>query len=136
MMAHRVVPLLLGAAITVAIAAPAGADPTFVGTAVGYQIGGIPKGSSYVSSTATGAKQGALQSCNAQLSACAPAGTSTQCLGIATGVGTHWESAEGPDKRTAEANARAKLLALVAGLPLPDTHGAVSATSTCSWDVS
>jgi hypothetical protein len=127
--------LLMGAAIAVAASAWAGADPAYVGVAVGYQASGAPRGLPYVSSTAAGAQQGALQDCQAHLSACAPAGTSTQCIGIATGVGKQWDSAEGPDKSTAETNARAKLAKVVAGLPLPDTSGDEPATTVaCSWD--
>lgn len=127
--------LLAGAVITVVNAASAGADPAYVGVAVGYQVSGAPQGLPYVSSTAAGAEQGAMQVCQTQLSACAPAGTSTQCIGIATGVGTHWESAEGPDKGTAETNARAKLAKLVASLPLPDTTADdPGTTAACSWD--
>jgi hypothetical protein len=126
---------LLGAAIVVASPALAGADPSYVGVAVGYQASGAPRGLPYVSATAAGAQQGAVQYCESHLSACAPAGTSTQCIGIATGIGTKWMSAEGPDKATAEANARAKLGELVAGLPLPDTTEVDPATTAaCAWD--
>jgi hypothetical protein len=127
--------LLVGAAIAVAIPASAGADPAYVSVAVGYQASGAPQGLPYVSSTAAGAQQGAMQNCQAHLSACAPAGTSTQCIGIATGVGKQWDSADGPDKPTAETNARAKLATVTAGLPLPDTSGDEPATTAaCSWD--
>ena len=127
--------LLVGAAIAVATSASAGADPAYVGVAVGYQASGAPKGLPYVSSTAAGAEQGALQNCQIHLSACAPAGTSTQCIGIATGVGKQWDSAEGPDKSTAESNARAKLAKVAAGLPLPDTsRDEPVTTAACSWD--
>ena len=126
--------LLVGAAIAVATPASAGADPAYVGVAVGYQASGAPRGLPYVSSTAAGAQQGAMQDCQAHLSACAPAGTSTQCIGIATGVGKQWDSAEGPDKPAAEINARAKLAKVAAGLPLPDTSGDEPATTAaCSW---
>src|SRR5579875_3879741 len=127
--------LLVAAAIAVATPASAGAEPAYVGVAVGYQASGAPQGLPYVSSTAAGAQQGAMQHCQAQLSACAPAGTSTQCIGIATGVGKQWDSAEGPDRPTAETNARAKLAKVAAGLPLPDTTGDEPATTAaCSWD--
>jgi hypothetical protein len=127
--------LLVGAAMAVATPALAGADPAYVGVAVGYQVSGTPQGLPYVSSTAEGAQQGAMQNCLARLSACAPAGTSRQCIGIATGVGTQWDSAEGPDKATAETNARAKLAKVAAGLPLPDTLGdGPVTTAACSWD--
>jgi hypothetical protein len=129
-------PLLLASAAIVAATSPsAGADSAYVGVAVGYQASGAPKGLPYVSSTAAGAQQGALQSCQAHLSACAPAGTSTHCIGIASGVGTQWDSAEGPDRPTAESNARTKLAKVVAGLPLPDTSGGEPVTTAaCSWD--
>jgi hypothetical protein len=127
--------LLVGVAIAVATPASAGADPAYVGVAVGYQASGAPQGLPYVSSTAAGAQQGAMQACQAHLSACAPAGISTQCIGIATGVGKQWDSAEGSDKPTAATNARAKLAKVAAGLPLPDTSGDEPATTaTCSWD--
>jgi hypothetical protein len=127
--------LLMGVAIAVVTPASAGADPAYVGIAVGYQASGAPQGLPYVSSTAAGAQQGAMQNCQAHLSACAPAGTSTQCIGIATGVGKQWDSAEGPDKPTAETNARAKLAKVAAGLPLPDTSGDEPATTAaCSSD--
>jgi hypothetical protein len=127
--------LLVGAAIAVATPASAGADPAYVGVAVGHQVTGAPQGLPYVSSTADGAQQGAMQNCQAQLVACAPAGTSRQCIGIATGVGTQWDSAEGPDKPTAETNARAKLAKVAAGLPLPDMVGDEPVTTAaCSWD--
>jgi hypothetical protein len=113
-------PLLVGAAIVVAAPALAGADPTYVGVAVGYQASGAPQGLPYVSATASGARQGAMQHCESHLSACALAGTSTQCIAIAT-AGTKWMSAEGPDEVTAQTNARAKLGELVVDLPLPDT---------------
>jgi hypothetical protein len=133
----KAVPLLLlmGAAIAVATPASAGADPAYVGVAVGYQASGAPRGLPYVSSTAAGAQQGAMRDCQAHLFACAPAGTSPQCIGIATGVGKQWDSAEGPDKSAAQINARAKLATVVAGLPLPDTSGDEPATTAaCSWD--
>ncbi|GAB5008166.1 hypothetical protein JHV675_03950 [Mycobacterium avium subsp. hominissuis] len=127
--------LLVGAAIAVATPASAVADPAYVGVAVGYQASGAPQGLPHVSSTAVGAQQGAMQDCQARLSACAPAGTSTQCIGVATGVGKQWDSAEGPDKPTAETNARAKLVKVTAGLPLPDTSGdELATTAACSWD--
>jgi hypothetical protein len=127
--------LLVGAAIAVATPASAGADTAYVGVAVGHQVSGAPQGLPYVSSTAEGAQQGAMQDCQAHLVACAPAGTSPQCIGIATGVGTQWDSAEGPDKPTAETNARAKLAKVVAGLPLPDTPvDEPVMMAACSWD--
>jgi hypothetical protein len=127
--------LLVGAAIAVATPASAGADPAYVGVAVGHQVSGAPQGLPYVSSTADGAQQGAMQNCQAHLFACAPAGTSRQCIGIATGLGTQWDSAEGPDKPTAETNARAKLAKVAAGLPLPDmTADGPVTTAACSWD--
>ena len=116
---ERAVPLVLAVA-GIAIATPASANPAYVGVAVGYQASGAPLGVPFVSATADGAQQGAMQNCQTRLSACAPAGTSTQCIGIAIGNGVRWETAEGPDTGTAEANARAKLVQLVAGLPLPD----------------
>jgi Domain of unknown function (DUF4189) len=136
MKVKAVPPLLLAyAAIVVATPAPAGADPAYVGVAVGYQASGAPRGLPYVSSSAAEAQQGALQDCQAHLSACAPAGTSTRCIGIATGVGKQWDSAEGPDRPTAETNARAKLAKVAAGLPLPDTSGDEPVTTAaCSWD--
>lgn len=128
-------PLLVGAAIAFASQPLAGADPAYVGVAVGYQVTGAPRGLPYVSATAAGAQQGALEDCESRLSTCAPAGTSTQCIGIATGIGTKWMSAEGPDKTTAEAKARAKLGELVAGLPLPDTTELDPVTTAaCAWD--
>jgi hypothetical protein len=134
MKTNTAVALLAGAAILLATPALAGAGPSFVGVAVGYQSSGAPRGVPYVSATAAGAQQGALQYCQSQLSACAPAGTSTQCIGIATGVGTKWMSAEGPDKITAEANARAELGQLVAALPLPDTTDVdPTTTAACAW---
>jgi hypothetical protein len=127
--------LFVVAAIAIATPASARADPAYVGVAVGYQASGAPKGLPYVSSTAAGAQQGAMQACQAHLSACAPAGTSTQCIGIATGIGKQWDSAEGPDMPTAETNARAKLAKVAAGLPLPDTSGDEPATTAaCPWD--
>jgi hypothetical protein len=127
--------LLVGVAFAVATPAPAGADPAYVGVAVGYQASGAPRGLPYVSSSPAGAQQGAMQDCQAHLFACAPAGTSTQCIGIATGVGKQWDSAEGPDRPSAETNARAKLAKVAAGLPLPDTSGDEPATTAaCSWD--
>jgi hypothetical protein len=127
--------LLMGAAIAVATPASAGGHTAYVGVAVGYQASGAPRGLPYVSSTAAGAQQGAMQDCQAHLSACAPAGTSTRCIGIATGVGKQWDSAEGPDKPAAEINARAKLAKVAAGLPLPDTSGdELATTAACSWD--
>jgi hypothetical protein len=128
-------PLLVGVSFVIATPAPAGADPSYVAMTVGYQATGAPQGMPYVSTTAAGAQQGATQNCRAHLVACAPAGTSTQCIGIAISAGTKWMSAEGPDKRTAEANARAKLAELIAGLPLPDTAGLDPATTVaCAWD--
>jgi hypothetical protein len=124
----------VGVAIAVATSASAGADAAFVGVAVGYQASGAPKGLSFVGTTAAGAQDGALQNCQAHLSACAPAGTATRCVGIATGVGKQWDSAEGPDKTTAEANARAKLAKIASSLPLADTSGQLTTTSMCSWD--
>jgi hypothetical protein len=127
--------IIMGTAVVVATPAVAGADPSYVGLAVGYQASGVPNGVSFVSSTAEGAQQGAMQNCRAKLVACAPVGASTQCMGIATGNGTHWDSAEGPDKNSAEANARAKLVELVAGLPVPDTSGVDPVTTgACPWD--
>ncbi|QLL09126.1 DUF4189 domain-containing protein [Mycobacterium vicinigordonae] len=127
--------LVVGAAIMVVTPAGAGADPNYVSVAVGYQPSGAPQGMPYVSATAAGARQGAMQSCQAHLSACAPAGTSTQCIGIATGFGSKWMEAEGPDRKTAEANARAKLLDLMAGLPLPDpTTLDPDTTGACAFD--
>jgi hypothetical protein len=130
----RAAPLLMGGAIVVAIPALAGADPAYVGVAVGYQASGAPRGLPYLSATAAGAQQGAMQYCRSQLSACAPAGTSTQCIGIATGIGTKWMEAEGPDKVTAEANARAKLGELAADSSFPDTTVDPATTAVCAWD--
>lgn len=128
-------PLLMGALIAFVTPASAGADPAYVGVAVGYQPSGAPQGLPYVSSTAAGAQQGALQACRTRLFACAAAGTSPQCIGIATGFGTHWESAEGPDTSAAMTNARDKLTKLMAGVPLPDTTGdEPRTTAACSWD--
>src|ERR1700684_1488544 len=127
--------LLVGVAIVVATPAPAGAGPSYVGVAVGYQASGAPRGLPYVSSSPAGAQQGAMQDCQAHLFACAPAGTSKQCIGIATGVGKQWDSEEGPDRSTAETNARAKLARGAAGRPLPATSGDEPATTAaCSWD--
>jgi hypothetical protein len=126
--------ILAGAVIAVSNSSPAGAERSYVGVAVGYQISGAAQGMSYVSATAAGAKQGAMQTCQAHLSACAPAGTSTQCIGIATGFGSKWMEAEGPDKNTAEANARAKLLDLMAGVPLPDSTVDPDTTAACASD--
>lgn len=128
-------PLLVGAALAVVTPAWAGADPSYVGVAVGYQTTGAAQGMPYVSATAAGARQGAMQSCQAHLFACAPAGTSTQCIGIATGFGSKWMEAEGPDKMTAEAKARAKLLDLMSGVPLPDpTTLDPDTTAACASD--
>lgn len=129
---EKAVPLIL-AVIGIATATTASASAAFVGVAVGYQASGAPLGLPFVSSTAEAAQQGAMQSCQARLSACALAGTSTQCIGIAIGNGVRWETAEGPDKGTAEANARAKLVELVAGLPLPDMQLDPSTTAACPW---
>jgi hypothetical protein len=127
--------LLAGTAIAVVTSASSRADPSYVGVAVGYQISGAAQGMPYVSATAAGAKQGAMQSCQAHLSACAPAGTSTQCIGIATGFGPKWMEAEGPDRKTAEANARAKLLDLMSGVPLFDpTTSDPQTTAACASD--
>lgn len=128
-------PALLFASVAIALGTPAAAwaDPSYVGVAVGYQISGAAQGMPYISETAAGAKQGAMQSCQAHLSACAPAGTSTQCIGIATGFGSKWMEAEGPDKKTAEARARAKLLDLMSGVPLPDpTTNDPDTTAACA----
>jgi hypothetical protein len=129
---EKAAPLIL-AVIGIATATPATAGPAFVGVAVGYQASGAPLGLTFVGSTAQGAQQGAMQSCQARLSACAPAGTSTQCIGIAIGNGVRWETAEGPDKGTAETNARAKLVEVVSGLPLPELHLDPSTTAACPW---
>ena len=127
--------LVVCVAIAVATSAPAGADAAYVGVAVGYQASGAPRGIPYVSSSPAGAQAGAMQDCQAHLFACAPAGTSSQCIGIATGVGKQWDSAEGPDRSTAETNARVKLAKVAAGLPLPDSGGDDAATTAaCSWD--
>lgn len=112
--------VLTSAMLTLVTPAGAGAAPNYVGVAVGYQISGAAQGMPYVSATAAGAKQGAMQACQAHLTACAPAGTSTQCIAIATGFGSKWMEAEGPDRQTAEARARARLLDLMSGVPLPD----------------
>lgn len=119
---NTMTPALLVASAVIALTTPASAwaDASYVGVAVGYQISGAAQGVPYISATAAGAKQGALQACQARLSACAPAGTSTQCIGIAAGFGSKWMEAEGPDRKTAEARARAKLLDLMSGVPLPD----------------
>ena len=46
-----------------------------------------------------------------------------------------WDSAEGPDRSTAETNVRAKLTKVAAGLPLPDMSGdEPTTTAACSWD--
>jgi hypothetical protein len=138
MSVKTVLPVVLAAAMT-AFAAPtfAGADTVYVGVAVGYRGGGIPYGVPFVSSTAEGAKQGSMLNCRTQLASCVSAGTSTQCIGIATGLGTKWESAEGPDGSAARANARAKLADLVYQLPLPDPPGAgINTMAACpSGDV-
>ena len=128
-------PLLVSAVMAVATAPFAAADPAYVGIAVGFQPTGAPQGLPYVSTTAAGAQQGALQACRSRLVACAPAGTSTQCIGVA-GVGKQWQMAEGPDKSTAQSNARAALLELVADLPLPDvtSDDLVATTAACPWD--
>jgi hypothetical protein len=126
----KAVPLVFAIA-GIALATPASANPAYVGVAVGYQASGAPLGLSFVSSTVEGAQQGAMQNCQTRLSACAPAGTSTQCIGIAIANGARWETAEGPDAGTAEANARAKLAQLVAGLPLPDMRIDPSTTAAC-----
>lgn len=115
--------LLAGAMTAVATSAPSGAGPAYVGVAVGYRGGGIPYAVPFVSSTAEGAKQGSLMNCRTQLASCVSAGTSTQCIGIATGLGTKWESAEGSDESAAKANARNKLADLVYQLPVPDPPG-------------
>jgi len=129
---EKAVPLVF-AVVGIVTATPASAKPAYVGVAVGYQASGAPLSLSFVSSTAEGAQQGALQSCRTRLSACAPAGTSTQCIGIAIGNNTRWETAEGPNTGTAEANARAKLAELVAGLPVPDMRIDPSTTAACPW---
>jgi hypothetical protein len=116
-------PLLVGAAIVITAQPVARADPSYVGVAVGYQASGAPTGIPYVGATASEAKQGAMQACRARLAACAPAGTSTQCIAVATGFGTKWMSAEGSDKKTAEANARAKLADLATDISFPDSTG-------------
>jgi Domain of unknown function (DUF4189) len=77
----------------------------------------------YASASAAEAKQGAMQACRTRLVACAPAETSTQCIALVTGLGTKWMSAEGPDKKTAEANARAKLADLATDISFPDSTG-------------
>lgn len=131
------VSLLLGGVL--AVAAPSSAEPgtTYLAVAVGYQPTGIPKGVPYRAATAAEAKDGAYQLCRQRLSACAPAGTSTQCLAVATGAGTRWMSAEGPDKTTAEANARTQLIDLVSSLPLSDTLGVDAyAAAACVGDES
>jgi hypothetical protein len=127
--------VLLGAAMTVfAVPTQAGADPAYVAVAVGYRGGGIPYGVPFVSSTAEGAKQGSLLNCRTQLASCVSAGTSTQCIAIATGLGTKWESAEGSDESAAKANARTKLADLVYQLPVPDPPGAdFNTTAACPW---
>ncbi|WP_368834421.1 DUF4189 domain-containing protein [Mycobacterium intracellulare] len=114
--------VFVGAAIVIAPPAFAGAGTSYVGAAVGYQATGQPKGTFFVSATAAEAQQGALQSCHEHLAACALAETSTQCIGIATGFGTKWMTAEGPDAGTAETNARAKLAELASDLSA-DTTG-------------
>jgi hypothetical protein len=129
-----VLPVLLAAAMT-AFAAPtfAGAETVYVGVAVGYRGGGIPYGVPFVGSTAEGAKQGSLLNCRTQLASCVSAGTSTQCIGIATGLGTKWESAEGPDESAAKANARSRLADLVYQLPVPDWPGAgINTMAACA----
>jgi|SRR5271155_554815 len=115
--------LLVGAAVVITAQPVARADPSYVGIAVGYQVSGAPTGIPSVGATAAEAKQGALQSCRERLAACAPAGTSTQCIAVATGLGTKWMSAEGSDKKTAEANARAKLADLATDISFPDSTG-------------
>jgi hypothetical protein len=116
-------PLLVGAAIVIAAQPVARADPRYVGIAVGYQISGAPTGIPSVGATAAEAKQGAMQACRERLVACAPVGTSTQCIALVTGLGTKWMSAEGSDKKTAEANARAKLADLANDVSFPDSTG-------------
>jgi hypothetical protein len=116
-------PLLLGAAIVITAQPVARADPSYVGIAVGYQVSGAPTGILSVGATAAEAKQGAMQACLERLVACAPAGTSTQCIAVATGLGTKWMSAEGSDKKTAEANARAKLADLATDISFSDSTG-------------
>lgn len=127
-------PLLLGAAFAAAVSPLAGADPSYVSVAVGYQASGAPKAASSVKATAAEAKQAALQSCRAQLAACAPAGTSSQCIAIATGLGAKWTSAEGADKSTAEASARSNLTQLAIDLYSSDTEVDPRTTAACAWD--
>lgn len=127
--------LLIGGALVVASPGVAVADTAYVGLAVGYQISGIPQGVSYVGDSAADAKKGALAQCSQRLSACAPAGTSTQCLAVATGAGTRWMEAEGPDRSAAEANARTRLIEFAQGLPLAMTLEVTpAATGACAWD--
>jgi Domain of unknown function (DUF4189) len=116
-------PLLVGAAIVITAQPVARADPSYVAVAVGYQISGAPTGITFAGATAAEAKQGAMQACRTRLVACAPAGTSTQCIAVVTGLGTKWMSAEGSDRKTAEANARAKLADLATDISFPDSTG-------------
>ena len=115
--------LLPVAAILITAQPVARADPRYVAAAVGYQVSGAPNGILYAGATAAEAKQGAMQACRTRLVACAPAEISTQCLAVVTGLGTKWMAAEGSDKKTAEANARAKLADLETDISFPDSTG-------------
>ena len=116
--------LTVSAAILITAQPVARAESGYVAAAVGYQIGGAPTGITSAGATAAEAKQGAMQACRARLVACAPVGTSTQCIAVVTGFGTKWMDAEGPDRRTAEANARAKLADLGTDISFPDSAAA------------
>jgi hypothetical protein len=68
----------------------------------------------------------AMSGCQAKHpTGCAPAGSTTDgCVGLAYGLSSHWEAAPGPDLASAEANAKAKLIAdgptATAGNPTAD----------------
>jgi len=129
--------LLVCASSAVAAPSLATADPVYLAVAVGYQASGTPQGIPYVGATPAEAKEQALWNCKTRLVACAPGKTSTQCLGIAVGVG-RWEIAEGPDKNAAKINARDLLAEIAGGVPLPDNPNGLDpiVKASCSWDPS
>lgn len=125
--------LLVGVITAVSNPAQASAGTAYVAIAVGYDASGAPRGLPYSSATAADAQQGAIQACRSQLVSCAPAGVSTQCIGIATGFGK-WMSAEASDRAGAEAAAHAKLTQIVAALPLPAVSSLpLNTTAACAW---
>ncbi|ORA11425.1 hypothetical protein BST14_18625 [Mycobacterium arosiense ATCC BAA-1401 = DSM 45069] len=121
-------------ALIVAVPGLASAQPRYVGVVIGYGAAGLPQATSSVGASAQEASQGALLKCHERLATCALAATSTQCIGVAIGFGTKWMDAEGPDRRSAEANARARLAEMASDMSsdIPELPPVIS--SSCASD--